>query len=625
MVALLVASALSSPDAANQAPQQPPPTFRSGTEVVRLDVAVTDKDRRPIRGLTPDDFEILVDGVRQPIVSFSAVEIPPSEPPTAEWMTTVPPDVRANLLGEPRLFVIVMDDAMTPADPYAIQNAKTIARAIVQRLGPGDLAAALFTMNRRAGQDLTGDMARLYAAIDRFNFGLAGGGGKTGSVAGTFSIRTLRDVLEYLRDRPHNRSAVMLVSTGPPLRGKDDTFWRDSIGAREVTDAARANSHSRVPLYFFNIAGLEAPGLVNGQFEWNYTSAVGDPFAWLADDTGGRAIMNTNDPAALVPAVFEENSSYYLVGYRPTHPTEDGRYRRLQVKVRRDGAVVFPRDRMFRSPKVRPDTRRESPLFKAMSDLLPQSDLPLQVATAAFALPAAEKRRNKSAGVLVSLGVRHEAPAAPTVDKPEVLCQVFTVNGKRVASVNQNAEVRLAATGVDSQYQITSRLDLNPGRYALRCSVRSQAFDKIGSVYTDLDVPDFWRGKLSVSSIALVPSPALKAAADERVASLVPVPIGVERAFSRTQDVTTFARIYQRDRSRRAVTVEAVLTNGANQEIPLESREVSSEDFDRDGVADYSLTLPVSALAAGPYLLTIRATREGLREPIVRYARFSVR
>jgi hypothetical protein len=144
-------------------------------------------------------------------------------------------------------------------------------------------------------------------------------------------------------------------------------------------------------------------------------------------------------------------------------------------------------------------------------------------------------------------------------------------------------------------------------------------------VYTDLDVPDFWRGKLSVSSIALVPSPSLKAAADERVASLVPVPVGVERAFSRTQDVTTFTRLYQRDRSRRAVTVGAVLTDGANQEIPLDNREVTPQEFDRDGAADYSLALPVAELAPGPYLLTIRATRQGLREPVVRYARFSVR
>ena len=49
-------------------------TFRTGVELVRLDVSVLDKDRRPIRGLTAQDFTILEDGKPQPIAAFSAIE-----------------------------------------------------------------------------------------------------------------------------------------------------------------------------------------------------------------------------------------------------------------------------------------------------------------------------------------------------------------------------------------------------------------------------------------------------------------------------------------------------------------------------------------------------------------------
>jgi hypothetical protein len=104
------------------------PTFRSGIDIVRLDVSVLDKDRRPVRGLSPADFAITVDGVVQPIVAFDAVALPPREIPTAPWMLDVGPDVRTNALGEPRLFVIIMDDATTPTDPLMVNNAKKIAR-----------------------------------------------------------------------------------------------------------------------------------------------------------------------------------------------------------------------------------------------------------------------------------------------------------------------------------------------------------------------------------------------------------------------------------------------------------------------------------------------------------------
>jgi hypothetical protein len=52
-------------------------TFRTGVELVLMDVSVLDEQRRPVRGLTQDDFSVVVDGGARPIVSFSPVELPP--------------------------------------------------------------------------------------------------------------------------------------------------------------------------------------------------------------------------------------------------------------------------------------------------------------------------------------------------------------------------------------------------------------------------------------------------------------------------------------------------------------------------------------------------------------------
>lgn len=49
---------------------QPSPAFRTGVDVVLLDVSVLDRDRRPMTGLTAADFAVLEEGRAQPIVSF---------------------------------------------------------------------------------------------------------------------------------------------------------------------------------------------------------------------------------------------------------------------------------------------------------------------------------------------------------------------------------------------------------------------------------------------------------------------------------------------------------------------------------------------------------------------------
>lgn len=75
-----------------------PPVFRTGVDVLQLDVTVLDRDRRPVRGLTAKDFTILEDGQRRSIVGFSGVELapPPSGPPAG--LALIGPDVTTNAL-----------------------------------------------------------------------------------------------------------------------------------------------------------------------------------------------------------------------------------------------------------------------------------------------------------------------------------------------------------------------------------------------------------------------------------------------------------------------------------------------------------------------------------------------
>ena len=71
-----------------QAPAQAP-AFRSGIDLVHLDVSVLDRNRRPVRGLIPADFTILENGKPQELAAFKAVEAAAAAPPVP-WIRDVP-------------------------------------------------------------------------------------------------------------------------------------------------------------------------------------------------------------------------------------------------------------------------------------------------------------------------------------------------------------------------------------------------------------------------------------------------------------------------------------------------------------------------------------------------------
>ena len=225
------------------------PSFRARIEVVQLDISVLDKNRQPVRGLTEKDFTVLEDGKPQRIVGFATFDIDDTPQPATGWMRDVPPDITTNELKESRLFVLVMDDAMIPQDPAMIRDSKKIAMSIIDKLGPDDLTAVVFTGDNRKTQDFTNDKTKLRAALDKFNPGLAGyrfGVDTNGlDVDMHFfmsSVRTLSSIADYLIAVPNRRKAVFWVSPGVPydLVDTEPIASLDSMGKPTTLPMSRA-------------------------------------------------------------------------------------------------------------------------------------------------------------------------------------------------------------------------------------------------------------------------------------------------------------------------------------------------------------------------------------------------
>lgn len=105
-----------------------------------------------------------------------------------------------------------------------------------------------------------------------------------------------------------------------------------------LDDANRANAS----FYPVDPRGLVAPTATFTPRGWQMTTPSNtiDRLRELADNTDGIAVVDTNNLDAGMSRIVADLTSYYLLGYNSTNAKLDGKYRRIQVKVRGDGLDV---------------------------------------------------------------------------------------------------------------------------------------------------------------------------------------------------------------------------------------------------------------------------------------------
>jgi len=632
---------------AQQAPSAGVPQFRATTEIVHLDVSVLDsKTRRPVQGLTAADFTILEDGTPQPVVAFSAVEVPPPVAPTARWMREVPVDVATNQYDGRRLVTVVIDDATVGGTLATRKSALAAARRVIDGLGPTDVAAVVYSFQNRRGQDFTSDRARLHAAIDRLGSGIegrisadpdAGSGGANditasaspvgkldsdtymgGCVCGVCSIRVLRDVAEALRSEAALRKIIVYVSTGLTV----DWTQKGQCGGRQLDEIQRTFQAARianVTIYTVDAGGLRVETGLGGPVEY---------LRVMADNTGGRPIINHNAPEREVPRIFAENTSYYLLAYalKGARPQGDF-YRRLEVKVNRPDVEVRSR-KQFYGPPVKPagaveESSRVKTLEHAITSILPAREVNLRVHAATFG----EASKPGHASVTIVLGVDQPLLDSPpdvngrVTEHVSMLVHAFGADGISRAVQNQNATILMRPEqGGRAVFEVLARIELEPGPYSLRIAAGSRERDKIGSVVIDVDVPAF-RDQFSMSGMLLTATPSPRAAPLDALAALVPVVPTARREFPRASRLGAFVRLYQPAASRDVSLVWQV-RDAQDKSLTAQRQHLPPEAFARTKSVDLTPAFSLDGLAPGQYVLTLDVTYE--RRVTSRHVRFTV-
>ncbi len=624
--AALLARPQSAPPQTSQPAQQP--SFRAGIDLVQLDVSVLDKNRQPVRGLTKDDFTVLENGAPRTVDAFAAIDLPDAEATTntATWMRDVTPDVTTNLISDTgRVFVIVIDDALMPTDLGAIEIARKGAANFVGRMRSDDLAAIVFTLNGRGAQPLTSDRAKLLTAVNSLSRIGNSPLGVTpdlatkakapkvqlGSVVPTCknyvdSVAAIRDAADYLATLKGRRKAVIYISGGAaidPMNGVVGPAYPSSgdplcgVVVDAVHDALANAARANVVIY-----GIDPMGL---RTDAHLASPSGSVVAFLqamSDNTGGHAIVNTNDLEPGIQQIFRENSSYYLLGYRPASTAADGSIKRLEVKVNRRDVEVVSR-RLYYAPKPTKANATPPPAnVTALSEIVPKSDWPMRIAV----MPLASGANGVAA---IALGLERPAPHERVSDSVELTIKAFTPEGDARGSFDETVPVSLPPSresATQTEYDILASLPLKPGRYQLRVSAHSKLLDTRGSVYADVEVPDFARAPLSFSGVLVTAAPGLTAAPRLVLAPIVPVVPTSARVFATSDHVSTLLRVYQKDPQ--AMTVEVRIVDAHDQTVVSQRVSLTPPAFAARGFAEIPYALPMAKLPPGDYLLTFEGT-----------------
>ncbi|GBC77942.1 hypothetical protein HRbin08_01428 [bacterium HR08] len=280
------------------APTQPDPLPSSSSEVISLHsdlVLVTVNVLGPrgewLTGLGPEDFEILEDGVPQRIVFFSGEA------------------------GLPLRLVVLVDTSLSVKGRLEFEK-QAIARFFRSVMRPRDLAA-LISISTEAvlRQGLTEDVAQLVTAVR----GLKAEGATALYEAVVMAAEFLASV--------EGRRAIVLLSDG-----------RDTVSRVTLAHALRRVQEVGATVYAINV---EEP------ISANVRELIGETaLEVLARQTGGEVFSPTQleelDP--IFARVTEQLRTQYVLGFYSTNEARDGAFRRLTVRVKREGVIARARE-----------------------------------------------------------------------------------------------------------------------------------------------------------------------------------------------------------------------------------------------------------------------------------------
>ncbi|HEX2454385.1 MAG TPA: VWA domain-containing protein [Vicinamibacterales bacterium] len=564
-----------------QAPPQQPPVFRTGTEIVRVDATVFDKSGKPVTDLSEKDFDVMEDGVSQPIKSFKLVEVNGQPSPDNDESLAIRSREHAALEAskdDVRVFLVFWDEYHIGEFESTLYARTQLSRFLLTAFGPTDLVAIMDPLTPTDAIAFSRDRRQLADAAARLrgrrNVYMPARSVLEEAQLTTRNVEEIRSqvttgaivsALVHLGAMKEGRKSLILFTEGAPV------VLHDAGGMNEIIRSANASNTA--------IYTVDPRGMMTGS-------------TWLegvADDTGGEWIRS-NDMERALRRVVQQSTAFYLIGYDATMSPKDGRFHKIKVRVKRSGLQVRSRAG-FWAPTVgdlvraRGAVRKPPPsVTDAVTQLVPQSS-----ARAADVWVGVEPKTAGQAKVTLMWMRRGTAAGMPAVASADL-----AVTGEKGPVFSGPVD-----GGVT--------FDAPPGAFSLALTFKNASGEIVDKELRSVVVPDLAKSALEIGSpVVLKASNPLELRALQAEPDAAPFP---GRDFVRTDRLLIRVRLYGSASAGVTPTARLLNADGAGTTVLAVRRDQPEGPFEID--------LPLSSLAPAAWIVAVEARSGSERREVM--------
>jgi VWFA-related protein len=515
ILSLLTAVSIATGSSALWAQTDQAPVFRSGVEVMEVDVTIVDAKGMPVRDLRAADFTVTVDG--QPRRVVSAEFISASYTPSSEPAKPRDPYVSNNTDRRPgRLIMVVVD--RNNIDTHTIRTAQGAMKQFVTSIAPED-RLALFTIPAPGPSvDFTTNHKQVLDAITRII-------GSDDAQTSRYNVSDYEAVTFETRSNPIATQALLYRACGDTdpntMSPCDRDVEMEALGIATHIKHLTAQSVSAYAALLANLRDVEGPksmiimsqGLMLDTSQSDathlaalaaearvsvnvmmFSQATGNAsqgrlsetmsqdrdmreagLETLSSRSRGSLFRVLTNPEFVFERLRNELSGYYMLGVEPLDRDRDGRSHQIRVQVARQNVQIRSR-RQVQYVKAAPKNwSRDVVLARVLRSPSPNTELPMRLSTYTFRDTAPNKVKVIAAAEIDPEAMQKELDLG-------IGFALFDEMGKVVLS-GQERKIYSANTDLPIRYELAVAVD--PGTYRLRLAAVDMA-GKSGSVERDV-------------------------------------------------------------------------------------------------------------------------------------------
>ena len=230
----------------------------------------------------------------------------------------------------------------------------------------------------------------------------------------------------------------------------------------------------------------------------------------FAEATGGLALVGTNDFDSGFRRLVQDNSAYYILGYN-ADVKRDGKFHDITVRVKRPGVQVRARRGYYASKDSKPAAAPADPTILLLNSPMPVGGLGLRLTTTTL------KGAGQNVKVLLTVEVDgsqitiagRNGAFATKLDLTYAAVDMSAnvkASGRKSLDLAIRPETRQSIS--EHGLRLVTEFELPPGQYQLRLAGHEPVTGQSGSIFWDLQIPDFSKSPLTMGTLAISSSRA---------------------------------------------------------------------------------------------------------------------